>query len=203
MSEHIGPPPGQVDLYLAALRQQLAGLPADDIEEILQEIRGHIAERSAPGPAGQGGMPVEQVLRQLGTAEQIGSLYRADALAAHARAGFSPALIIRATIRLATRTVIGFLAFLAGVIGYAFGAAFIVCAVLKPFFPADVGLWISSHDLVLGAETPGPHGHELLGWWIVPYGIGLGLAFILGTTVLLRWMLRFVPSAPRGVASLA
>jgi uncharacterized membrane protein len=185
----------QIELYLSKLREQLGGLPADDVEEILRELRGHIAERVAASDSERTAAPIDAVLRQLGTPEQIGSLYRADALAAHARTSFSPSLIIQATTRWATRTAVGFLAFLAGMVGYALGVSLIVCAVLKPFFPADVGLWISRHGMVLGAELPRAHGQELLGWWIIPYGLGVGLAFILGTTVLLRWLLRFVPRA--------
>lgn len=188
-------PQAQVELYLSELREHLGGLPADEVEEILRELRGHIAERVAQRDSARNGAAIDAVLRQLGTPEQIGSLYRADALAAHARASFSPSLIIQATIRWASRTAVGFLAFLAGMVGYALGVSLIVCAILKPFFPADVGLWISRHGMVLGAELPRPHGQELLGWWIIPYGLGVGLAFILGTTVLLRWLLRFVPRA--------
>lgn len=191
-------PQGQVDEYLAELREQLAGLPVEDMEEILRELHGHIAER-----AKESGAPIDQVLRQLGTAEEIGGLYRADVLVANARAGFSPATIIRATLRLATRTGLGFAAFLAGITGYALGSGLILCAILKPFLPAYVGLWINPHGFVLGAEIPQPHGQELLGWWLVPYGLGVGVAFILGTTVFLRWMLRFVPRATRRVASMA
>ncbi len=191
-----------VDSYLAALREQLAGLPADEVDEILRELRGHIVERAAGRDSERGRPPVEQVLRELGTPEEIGSLYRADALVARARAGFSPALIIRATIRWGTRTVLGFLAFLTGVAGYALGGALIVCALLKPIFPTHVGLWINSHNVLLGAEVPRPQGPELLGWWIIPYGLAVGSAFILGITVFLRWMLWFIPRASRRAASL-
>lgn len=197
MNEHTQPQ-GEVDTYLAVLRRQLADLPAEDVEEILRELRGHIAERAAETASHRNGTPVAQILHELGTPEQIGSLYRADALVAHARAGFSPVLIIRTTIRWATKTVVGFFAFLAGAVGYALGAALIACAVMKPFIPAYVGLWIGPHGMLLGAELPKPHGPELLGWWIIPYGLGVGLAFILGTTVFLRWMLRF---APRGITA--
>lgn len=150
MSNHKELPHGEVDVYLTALRRQLAGLPAEDVEETLRELRGHIAERAAE-----------------------------------------------------SETVVGFLTFLAGVVGYALGVSLIVCAILKPFFPAYIGLWINSHNVLLGAEIPRPQGHELLGWWIIPYGLGVGVAFILGTTMLLRWMLRYVPSASRRFASLA
>jgi uncharacterized membrane protein len=201
MSDHTPLPQGQVDTYLAALRKQLAGLPDDDVEEILRELRGHIAERTAENDSEQNGRPVEQILRELGNPQHIASLYRADSLVAHARATFSPVLIIRTTIRWATKTTVGFVAFLAGLVGYAVGAALIVCAVLKPLFPANVGLWIGRHGMLLGAEMPRPHGPELLGWWIIPYGLGVGVAFILGTTVFLRWMLRFAPRALPRVTS--
>jgi hypothetical protein len=29
--------------------------------------------------------------------------------------------------------------------------------------------------MALGVEFPSPGGHELLGWWIIPIGVGLGL----------------------------
>lgn len=204
MSDSSQPAQDPIASYLAALRKHLAGLPAGDVEEIVQELRGHIAERVAESASGQNGTTVEGILHQLGTAEQIGSLYRSDALVAHARATFSPALIIRTTIRWASRTVLGFAASLAGLIGYSIGVGLIVCAVLKVFLPNDVGLWINPSDgFVLGVEVPRPHGPELLGWWLIPYGLGVGVAFILGTTVFLRWMLRFVPRVSRRVGSLA
>ena len=186
----------QIDVYLAALRKQVAGLPADDVEEILRELRGHIAERGAGSDSGREQASVEEILRQLGDPEQIGSLYRADALVVHARKTFSPALIIRTTIGWASKTVAGCMAALIGLIGYSIGVGLIVCAALKPFLPDDIGLWVNPRDgFVLGVEVPRPHGHELLGWWIIPYGLGVGVAFILGTTVFLRWLLRFVPRA--------
>jgi len=202
MSDEIQVRRAQIDIYLAALRKQLGGLPAEDVEEILRELRGHIAER-AEGALQGSGTPVERILRELGAPEHIAALYRADSLVAHARAGFSPVLIVRTTLRWANRTAVGFAAFLAGLVGYAVGASMIVCAILKPFFPANVGLWIGSHHLLLGAEIPRPQGPDLLGWWIIPYGLGVGTAFLLGTTVFLRWMLRFAPRASRRVAAAA
>lgn len=53
--------------------------------------------------------------------------------------------------------------------------------------------------MVLGAEVPQPHGQELLGWLIIPYGLAVGIAFLLGTTAFLRWMLQFVPRASRQI----
>lgn len=203
MIAHTQQPEEQVEIYLAKLRKELGGLSTDDSEDILRELRGHIAERASAIDAQRHPAPVEQILSRLGSPQELASLYRADALATRARATFSPALIIRATIRWASKTIVGFLAFVAGVVGYALGASLIVCAILKPFFPADIGLWISPHGMVLGVQLPHQaHAQELLGWWIIPYGLGVGVAFILGTTVFLRWMLRFAPRASRRLATL-
>jgi uncharacterized membrane protein len=203
MSDPTQLPQGEVELYLAKLRKALAGLPADDVEEILRELRGHIAERAAETDSEQHTTPLERILRQLGTPEHIGSLYRADALVARARATFSPVLIVRTAIRWAGRTVGGFAAFVLGMTGYALGLSLIVCALLKPFLPTHIGLWVSRHGLQLGYTTAIPQAREWLGWWIIPFGLIVGAAFILGTTAFLRWTLRFVPRASRRVASCA
>ena len=147
MIAHTQQPEEQVEIYLAKLRKELAGLSPDDVEDVLRELRGHIAERAAAIDS-ESRPSVEQILSRLGSPKEIGSLYRADALLAHARASFSPALIMRATIRWATKTVVGFLVFLAGLLGYALGASLIVCAILKPLFPTYIGLWINPHGMV-------------------------------------------------------
>src|SRR6202011_5721851 len=36
----------KIDAYLAELRRSLGELPAEDVQEILREIRGHILERA-------------------------------------------------------------------------------------------------------------------------------------------------------------
>jgi len=62
MSDHTQLPQDQVAAYLAGLRQALAGLPPDDVEEVVREIGGHIAERAAYPDLGKNKMPIEQIL---------------------------------------------------------------------------------------------------------------------------------------------
>lgn len=196
MSEHTQLQQEQIDVYLARLRRALEGLPAADIDEILRELRGHIAERATDTESTPpDGAPIEQILSELGAPENIASAYRNDALVARARATFSPGLILRTTMRWATKTALGFLAFIVALVGYGVGLSLIACALLKPLLPDNIGLWISRQGMNLGFQTPRPPGPELLGWWIIPLGLVGSAAFILGSTVFLRWMLRFVPSA--------
>jgi hypothetical protein len=204
MSEHAHLPRAQIDVYLARLRRALDGLPAADIEEIVRELRGHIAERAMEAQSAQpDGAPIEYILQDLGAPENIAAAYRDDALVARARTTFSPALIFRTTLRWASRTARGFLVFFVALIGYGVGLSLVTCALLKPLFPDNIGLWISRHGMDLGFQTPRPAGPELLGWWIIPLGLIGSAAFILGSTVFLRWMLRYVPSAAPRVQSVS
>lgn len=196
-------PKDQVELYLGELRRELAGLPTDEVEEILRELRGHIAERVAETDSDRSGTSVEQILRELGSADHIGSLYRADAQLAHARATYSPSLIIGAMTRWATKTVVGFSACVAGIVGYVLGVALIGCAILKPLLPTYIGLWITPSGTRFGFAMPKPQGPELLGWWFIPIGLVVGTACVVGTTAFLRWMLRLVPRTSGRVASAA
>lgn len=88
--------PISVDAYSLRLRAALRGLPDSEIEEILREIRGHILERQE----GEGDSErLLKILRELGSPEDIGALYRTEALVARARTTFSPALIFGSAYR--------------------------------------------------------------------------------------------------------
>jgi hypothetical protein len=183
-------PRAMIDAYLKRLAVALGPLPPAEVHDILQEIRGHIEERISLS-GGADVRTVERILAQMGEPEDIGSLYRTDAMVAQARATFSPLLIFRITMRLATETTLGLTAFLLGFFGYGIGVALLACAVLKPFFPQNIGLFVGSHGVSL-ALTPAPNrADDLLGWWVIPFDLVAGALALLGTTVFLRWMLRF------------
>jgi hypothetical protein len=63
------------------------------------------------------------------------------------------------------------------------GALLVTAALLKPFAPDRVGLWIQDApdgpDISLGI-TRSPAGPEILGWWSIPIGLllGAGLLFV-------------------------
>jgi hypothetical protein len=62
-------------------------------------------------------------------------------------------------------------------------------AIAKPFDPDRVGLWVMNHDdsvtakagLQIYVHGMPVSGHDLLGWWIVPLGLLLGLSIIIAT----------------------
>ncbi len=186
----------RIGTYLNRLRQALVALPPEEIAEIVREIRGHILERAeSTDPLNEAAL--EGILSALGNPEDIASLYQSRAMAARARASTSPLLIVMTTIRWAGKSLAGLVTGLFGVFGYVMGIGLFVTAILKVLHPDRVGLWIGPHrwDLSMGALTAAEqaraHAQEVLGWWLIPFGLIAGPLILVVTTLLLRWTLRF------------
>ncbi|MBC6982084.1 DUF1700 domain-containing protein [Caulobacter sp. 17J80-11] len=153
----------------------LRGLPADERERIVLEIRGHLAERGEAG------------LAALGAPETLAKTYMEDFRMTQAIAQANPAALLLTILdragRNAAAAVIGFVA----VTLYLMSAGFLVVAVLKPFFPTHVGLWLDPFSFGAWVNTATPAGPEVLGWWTIPVGLVLGLVCGAVAGPLMRW----------------
>jgi hypothetical protein len=92
----------------------------------------------------------------------------------------SPAVVLATMLRLARLSVNAVLAFLLSLVGYGFAACWLIVAIAKPFAPGRIGLWLlpdPTGDLSfsLGSRASSLGAHDLLGWWIVPIGLVIGL----------------------------
>jgi uncharacterized membrane protein len=179
----------RIDSYLMHLRRSLGELPPEEINDILREIRGHILER-AESTGDLTNEKLVSILKALGKPEDIGPLYQAEAMVARARSSFSPALILRTVVRWAMVSVAGFVTFIVGLFGYLGGLAFLICALLKPIFPSQIGAWSDGRSFSIGTIT-GTNATEVLGWWLIPVCLLASAAFLVLTTRFMRWMLRF------------
>jgi uncharacterized membrane protein len=180
--------------YVGRLRRALGCLQAAEVDDIVLEIRGHIAERVAEGTESTDRLTetVGMVLDGLGDPEALAAEYLTEAVLARGRASRSPLTVLVAVQGWATEGLLGLLSFLVGVLGYGVAAALVLVAVLKPFFPLNVGLWWSPPGLMaLGfvSGSPDPQS-EVLGWWILLLGLLGGGLLWLGTTRLLGALLR-------------
>jgi hypothetical protein len=177
----------QVDNYLSNLRKSLPHMPVEEREEIVREISAHIREC-----AQEPGSSIDNVLKRLGSPESLASEYGHDRLMRRARRSFSPVLILRVTLALARRGAEGFALFLGTLVGYTMGGGLVLTAILKPFFPRNVGLWIGPGVFDFGFRVPLHSGpvHEVLGQWYIPVALGAGYLFIWLTTSGIRWYLR-------------
>jgi uncharacterized membrane protein len=174
----------QNDKYLTVLRSHLGTLTAAEREEIVREIAAHIRDS-----AGEPGASVESVLLRLGPAEDLAAQYRDGLLMRRASRSVSPLLLLRAALRLATKSVSGIFVFFCSVFGYAFGAGFVFIALAKSIVPAHAGAWVQDGRLVaMGAFEYGipPSAHEILGVWIIPLGLIAGSLTLVLTTFLIR-----------------
>ncbi|MBW4037539.1 MAG: hypothetical protein HIU91_01460 [Acidobacteria bacterium] len=184
-------PNQQIDAYLAALRNHLAPLTLAEREDILREIGAHIRDS-----VDVLGTPIETALARLGPPEVLAAQYRDGLLVRAASRSLSPVLLLRATLRLATKGFVGVVVFFCGFTGYITGTSLILTGVLKPFMPTSVGLWTSkttavwqSNGPTFGIQTNHPP-HEILGWWAIPIGLIGGALILFVTTFAIRTFLR-------------
>ena len=178
-----------VERYLLRFRMALGKTPDTEKNEIISDIRAHITERvdESDRPAGD---TVTKTLDALGSPESLAQTYRAEGLRNRAAAGFSPWLLLRATFAWALAGIEGFLALMAVFAGYASALSFLACAVLKPIFPDQIGMWVDPPLFTFGMH-PGLHApRELLGYWIIPVSLVMGALLFVLTTKFGKWLLR-------------
>jgi hypothetical protein len=186
----------RMEAYLAQLRRRLRGLDDEDAREIVAELRSHIQDKAAAG--GQvTSAGVDRALAALGSPEELASAYLTDDLLARAEVSRSPLRILESLFSWAGLSLAGFLVLMVSVVGYFLGVVFILVAALKSFHPRTAGLWIlpnGADDFEISVRlgfggAPGS-GRELLGWWIIPIGLGAGCALVLLTTRFAIWCAR-------------
>jgi hypothetical protein len=189
MAMETGEAQRKIDAYIARLRKHLRGIDEQELREILEELRGHILEKSSVSGEQPTAVAVDRTLTSLGTPELLAGEYLTDNLLAQAEVSRSPLRLLQILFRWASLSAAGFFVFLGSIVGYFFGAALILCALLKPLHPQTSGLWKipagpegSAISLRLGFGSPPSGASDLLGWWIIPIGLVVGCALVMLTT---------------------
>jgi hypothetical protein len=179
-----------VDAYLKSLRRELRELLDEDAEEIVEEIRTHIFDKtSGEEPPGA----VTTTLAALGTPQELAERYRTEELLERARLARSPKYLMRATLRWAGLSVMGLLVFALSGLGYGLGGGLFLLGVLKLLHPSTTGVYgtFTDHDSSFNWQSGGPNKPgELLGWWLVPLGILIGGGLLLVTFRFGNWCIR-------------
>ncbi len=180
----------EIRRYTARLRRSLGSLQVREVDDIVLEIEGHIAERLT-GVEDRPAVAAE-VFEALGDPEELAARYLTESVLAQGRASQSPLELLKALQRWAMEGIFGLVVFLVGILGYGLATALVVVAVLKPFYPHHVGLWSRPPDLLAFGFVSGPPAaqYEVLGWWIIPIGLVVGCLLWLGMTRFLGSLLR-------------
>lgn len=170
-----------LDTYLEQVRRHLQTLPNLEIAEIIAELRSHVLDKLEGVTTPQS---VEAAIADLGSPRDVARLNLTERVAAEVDGDRSPLTVLRGVVRLAGLSLYGAFTGLVCFIGYAVAASFLITAAVKPFWGDHAGLWRvpdpdDTYAFSLGVNSS-PHGQELLGWWIIPIGVGM--------SILLGWL---------------
>lgn len=163
--------------YLNTLQRYLARLSADDANDVVQEIESHIFEALEASDNGDAPTRVEDILAGFGDPRTLASEY-----VSHILEGTPPPSGFRA-LQAVQKGVTRGLYYATAVFGYLVSLTLLVIALFKPFMPHKTGVWIgdSGESIVLGMlENPPANNDEVLGWWLVPLFllVGVGIAYL-------------------------
>lgn len=181
-----------IEEYFADLERKMADLPAPDRQEFTRELRAHVLDRleqTAVATADD----CRSVLKALGTPDEIARQYRVERIMTRSAWKVSPLYILRTLLRWSLTGFQGFAVFMIAFTGYAFAFCFYVGALLKPFFPNNVGFFVGPPGPQY-AVWPAPQGTLILDHYFIPISIVLGYLFTLSTTLLIRFLVRRVRS---------
>jgi hypothetical protein len=178
------------DEAIAAYLNRLKGMSESQQQEILVEIRSHLAERVEQF-AGQGRLqPGEAAVAAMGDADELARQFARTVSEQKASRSFAPWVLLRAAGGIAFTGVKGLLTFLLGVVGYAGALGFTLTAILKLIIPSRVGFWVGPHMLIWGVPATRAHSFELAGQYFIPVSVAMAFVFASGTTLALRWLTR-------------
>jgi len=177
----------EIETYVRRLTGALQGLPPEERSAIANEIRSHLADCAARGEEALG-----RAIDAMGAPDVLGRSYVEEYRLAGALEKGSPLRLLAIVLGLGARGVAGFLGGLVVLKLYLIGVTCFVIAGNKLVEPAHVGMWIAPNYFALTINGPPPPAPvpELLGYWIVPLSVMLGVACLLGGTRLLRFVAR-------------
>jgi uncharacterized membrane protein len=177
-----------IEDYFSQLDARMSDLPSAERQEFSRELRAHVLDRLE-----QAATPTEAdcrtVLKALGSPDEIARQYRLERIMKRSAWRTSPLSILRMLLRWTITGVQGYAVFMVAFTGYAFAASFYVSAVLKPFFPRNVGFFVSENGFMIG-RWPAPHATAVLDAYFIPIAIVVGYLFTVGTTLLIRFIMR-------------
>jgi uncharacterized membrane protein len=176
-----------VETYFDQLNTQLSDLPEPRRQDLLRELRAHVLDRLE-----QVATPTQEdcrnVLKALGTPDEIARQYRMEMILRGSSWTLSPIKVLRTAARWTVAGVQGYLVFVVALTGYLLAASFYICALLRPFFPQNVGFYINEYGFNM-AQFPVQHGHEVLPNYFIAITVLAGYLLTLGTTLLIRFLI--------------
>lgn len=184
--------PAPAEDFLKRVRQGLATLSQSERDEIIIELRVHLLDRQANGSA--------DVLAGFEPPEALASNFVTEYALRGALAQGTSLAMGRALLIAARDSVLGLVVLLPLVLVQLCAFFVLVTALLKPFMPSEMGLWVGGESFYVGINNGNPAIREVLGWWGVPVLAVSGVILFWisngAMRALVRWHLRSSTKAP-------
>jgi acetyltransferase-like isoleucine patch superfamily enzyme len=169
-----------LDDYIKQLGWSLSKLPAQDREEIIQEVQVHLLDRLETSETVE---EFRQTLQEFGPPEEYARSFLENYEVSVALASASPWQILQQNFRMIGRRSSAVLPLLVISFLYILSVCLLLIGLLKPLFPKHIGLWATSNPLTFhfGVNLEPIPSQEVLGYWIIPLAILLGAALFMVT----------------------
>lgn len=185
--------------YLQLISHGLKNMSGEQRNDVLAEIRSHLADRSEQFRSQGSPNPEQEAIRALGEAKTIARQFSLEALEQRASHSFRPWVLLAAALRMAMLGVRGLAIFLVGVFGYGVAFSALIAPLVKLFLPL-MGTWVGPHEFVLAGIPSDPHSaRELAGANFVYFMMTLAFVSGTATTFALRRMMRSLKLSKRAI----
>ena len=158
--------------YLKSLSKYLSRLDKTDADEVLLEIESHIYDAVEMHQEDANSKDVQEILNGFGEPRELAGQY-----VQHILKGAPPPSGFKA-IQSVKKGVTKSLYFSMGLFGFGTATFLIIAGLAKLFIPDSVGVWSVEHGnsvIISFSEHTYPNSEELLGYWLIPITIGLGI----------------------------
>ncbi|NQY63282.1 MAG: hypothetical protein HRT38_06035 [Alteromonadaceae bacterium] len=158
--------------YLKSLAKYLSRLEASEADEVILEIESHIYDVLELREKNNQVIDAKSILEGFGHPRDLASQY-----VDHVLKGTPPPTGFKA-IQHVKKGVSKSLYFAMGIFGYGISVALLILGISKLIIPDLVGVWSAANgnSFAIGfLDQPYPANHELLGFWLVPLAIILGM----------------------------
>jgi uncharacterized membrane protein len=169
--------------FLKNLSKYLSRLDKPDAEEVIREIESHILDAIELQEQTGGTSDAKSILDGFGEPREFANQY-----VEHLLKGTPPPKgfkAIQSVKKGATKT----LYYSMGLLGFGVAAFLIIIGVGKLMMPSAIGVWSAAQGnsvVITFSEHVYPNSGELLGYWLSPIAIVIGVAIALLTKSVLR-----------------
>lgn len=177
--------------YLHHLGEILKSLPQDEREEIVLEIKGHIEDKLSRSIRGGSSIDsLKNILDRLGKPEDYAYEFVTDYLLNKGIERRKISMVFKGLLRWGCNTLVGFFYSLFFFAAYLISVSFVIIGIMKPILPEKVGFFLrngkfENFGLIMGV-TNDPNVQEVLGYWLIPIALIIGILGFFVTSWLLK-----------------